>query len=71
MGFATHGFGASDPLDPRFGRQIRNLSGKLRKKHPSRASGTNFEAAPGPAQFQVRPPEASWRFPHGGLRIEA
>eukprot|EP00969_Alexandrium_andersonii_P102481 4523285-Alexandrium_andersonii.AAC.1 len=38
---------------------------------PSRASGPNFEAAPGPAQFQVRRPEAVLHFPHGGLRIEA
>eukprot|EP00969_Alexandrium_andersonii_P138269 6114656-Alexandrium_andersonii.AAC.1 len=31
----------------------------------------NFEAVPGPAQFQVRTPEASLQFARGGLRIEA
>eukprot|EP00969_Alexandrium_andersonii_P034643 1515587-Alexandrium_andersonii.AAC.1 len=44
---------------------------KWRGMHPSRASGTSFEAAPGPAQFQVRTPEAILRFREGGLRIEA
>eukprot|EP00969_Alexandrium_andersonii_P247611 10941350-Alexandrium_andersonii.AAC.1 len=39
--------------------------------HPSGASGINFEAVPGPAQFQVRTPEAILYFTHGGLRIEA
>eukprot|EP00969_Alexandrium_andersonii_P312617 13812267-Alexandrium_andersonii.AAC.1 len=28
-----------------------------RRTHRSGASGTNFEAVPGPAQFQVRAPE--------------
>eukprot|EP00969_Alexandrium_andersonii_P297992 13170509-Alexandrium_andersonii.AAC.1 len=39
--------------------------------HPSRASGTNSEDAPGPAQFKVRTPEAILHFMHGRLRIEA
>eukprot|EP00969_Alexandrium_andersonii_P271721 12009749-Alexandrium_andersonii.AAC.1 len=39
--------------------------------HPSRASGTAFEADPGLAQFQVRMPEAILHFPQGGLQIEA
>eukprot|EP00969_Alexandrium_andersonii_P339763 15019586-Alexandrium_andersonii.AAC.1 len=33
-------------------RQIRHLREKRRRTHPSRASGTDFEAVPGPAQFQ-------------------
>eukprot|EP00969_Alexandrium_andersonii_P240435 10614601-Alexandrium_andersonii.AAC.1 len=39
--------------------------------HPSGASGTNFEAVPWPAQFQVRTRETMLHFTHGGLRIEA
>eukprot|EP00969_Alexandrium_andersonii_P241212 10650227-Alexandrium_andersonii.AAC.1 len=39
--------------------------------HPSEASGTNCEVVPGPAQFQVRAPEAIFHFMHGGFRIEA
>eukprot|EP00969_Alexandrium_andersonii_P373934 15485125-Alexandrium_andersonii.AAC.1 len=31
--------------------------------HPSRASGTNFEAVSGPAQFRVRTREAISAFP--------
>eukprot|EP00969_Alexandrium_andersonii_P105054 4635422-Alexandrium_andersonii.AAC.1 len=37
----------------------------------SGAPGTTCFAALGPAQFQVRAPEAILRCPHGGLRIEA
>eukprot|EP00969_Alexandrium_andersonii_P183566 8111280-Alexandrium_andersonii.AAC.1 len=48
------------------------MRAKRRGAHPSGASGTNFEAAPGPAQFQVRTPEASVHVTLGGLRrIEA
>eukprot|EP00969_Alexandrium_andersonii_P308196 13622551-Alexandrium_andersonii.AAC.1 len=36
-----------------------------------RASGTNAEAIPGPAQLTLRTPEALLRSPKGGLRIEA
>eukprot|EP00969_Alexandrium_andersonii_P323500 14293317-Alexandrium_andersonii.AAC.1 len=39
--------------------------------HPSGGSGTNLGAVPGPAQFQVRTPEAIPHVTHGGLRIEA
>eukprot|EP00969_Alexandrium_andersonii_P275786 12189230-Alexandrium_andersonii.AAC.1 len=35
------------------------------------ASETNIAAAPGPAQFQVRTPQAILHVTHGGLRIEA
>eukprot|EP00969_Alexandrium_andersonii_P145726 6444990-Alexandrium_andersonii.AAC.1 len=38
--------------------------------HPSGGSGTRFEAAPGPAQFKLRAPDAVLHVPHGGLRIE-
>eukprot|EP00969_Alexandrium_andersonii_P176822 7818809-Alexandrium_andersonii.AAC.1 len=44
---------------------------KLRRTHPSRASGTGFEAFLGPEQFQVRTREAILHFTYGGLRIEA
>eukprot|EP00969_Alexandrium_andersonii_P154370 6823757-Alexandrium_andersonii.AAC.1 len=38
--------------------RIRTLREKRRRTQPSGASGTNFDAVPGPAQFQVRMPEA-------------
>eukprot|EP00969_Alexandrium_andersonii_P133593 5907915-Alexandrium_andersonii.AAC.1 len=38
---------------------------------PLRSFGGQVEAPLGPAQFQVRMPEASLRLPQGGLRIEA
>eukprot|EP00969_Alexandrium_andersonii_P266495 11778279-Alexandrium_andersonii.AAC.1 len=41
-----------------------------RRTHPS-SFADEFEAALGPAQFQLRTPEASYRFTHGGLRVEA
>eukprot|EP00969_Alexandrium_andersonii_P353146 15439225-Alexandrium_andersonii.AAC.1 len=50
---------------------MRNLHEQLRRAHPSRASGANLEAVPGPAQFKLRSPEAILHFIHGGLRIEA
>eukprot|EP00969_Alexandrium_andersonii_P236122 10424437-Alexandrium_andersonii.AAC.1 len=37
---------------------------------PLGSFGANFEAVSGPAQFQVRTPEANLCFAHGGLRIE-
>eukprot|EP00969_Alexandrium_andersonii_P347987 15387035-Alexandrium_andersonii.AAC.1 len=40
------------PPEARFGRRIRNLREKMRRAHPSGASGTDFEASPGPAQFE-------------------
>eukprot|EP00969_Alexandrium_andersonii_P178956 7911440-Alexandrium_andersonii.AAC.1 len=43
------GLATSDPLEARFRGQIRDLRGKRRRKHPSGASGTKFEAVPGPA----------------------
>eukprot|EP00969_Alexandrium_andersonii_P106122 4681390-Alexandrium_andersonii.AAC.1 len=63
--------GALDPLKPRFRGQIRNLREKWRRAHPSRVRRANFEAFPGPTQFQVRTPEAILQYTHGGLRIEA
>eukprot|EP00969_Alexandrium_andersonii_P113474 5015378-Alexandrium_andersonii.AAC.1 len=39
--------------------------------HPSGASGVDFEAVPGPSQFQIRTPKAMLHFMHGGLQIEA
>eukprot|EP00969_Alexandrium_andersonii_P135935 6014054-Alexandrium_andersonii.AAC.1 len=51
-------FTTSGPLTPRLRPRIRNLHEKRRRTHPSRASGTNFEAVPGPGQFQVRTREA-------------
>eukprot|EP00969_Alexandrium_andersonii_P037324 1635745-Alexandrium_andersonii.AAC.2 len=48
------------------------MFGKRRRTHPSGASGTNFDAGPGPAQFKLRtPPEAILHFALGGLRIKA
>eukprot|EP00969_Alexandrium_andersonii_P001153 52355-Alexandrium_andersonii.AAC.1 len=47
----VHDFATSDALDRPFGRRIRNLHGQLRRTHPSRASGAEFEAVLGPAQF--------------------
>eukprot|EP00969_Alexandrium_andersonii_P038332 1679139-Alexandrium_andersonii.AAC.1 len=44
-------------------RQIRNLREKQRRTDPSGASGTDFEAVPGSAQFQVRTREAILHFP--------
>eukprot|EP00969_Alexandrium_andersonii_P122383 5410312-Alexandrium_andersonii.AAC.1 len=38
---------------------------------PSGASGANFEAALGVAQFQLRTLEAMLRAPQDGLRLEA
>eukprot|EP00969_Alexandrium_andersonii_P233155 10294218-Alexandrium_andersonii.AAC.1 len=38
--------------------------------HPSRASGANVEAVPGPAQFHVRTLEAILNVRQGALRIE-
>eukprot|EP00969_Alexandrium_andersonii_P104366 4605432-Alexandrium_andersonii.AAC.1 len=38
--------------------------------HSSEASGAKFEAVFGPAQFQVRMPEAILHVTQGGLRIE-
>eukprot|EP00969_Alexandrium_andersonii_P101668 4486492-Alexandrium_andersonii.AAC.1 len=37
----------------------------------SGASGTTFEAVPGPAQFRARAPDAILHVTHGGLRIGA
>eukprot|EP00969_Alexandrium_andersonii_P250525 11072246-Alexandrium_andersonii.AAC.1 len=37
---------------------MRHLREQQRRIHPSRASGASFEAASGPAQFQVRTPAA-------------
>eukprot|EP00969_Alexandrium_andersonii_P345866 15288549-Alexandrium_andersonii.AAC.1 len=45
-------FATSDPVRERFRRRIRNLREKQRRTHPSGASGTDFEAVPGSAQFQ-------------------
>eukprot|EP00969_Alexandrium_andersonii_P196546 8683628-Alexandrium_andersonii.AAC.1 len=59
----------SGPLDPCCRRQIRNLRGKRRREHPSRASGTNFEAVPGPAHFNLRTRQAILHVRQGGLRI--
>eukprot|EP00969_Alexandrium_andersonii_P192837 8518836-Alexandrium_andersonii.AAC.1 len=39
--------------------------------HPSLASGANYEAFLGPAQFQVRTHEAILHFTPGGSRIGA
>eukprot|EP00969_Alexandrium_andersonii_P291614 12889121-Alexandrium_andersonii.AAC.1 len=36
-------FAPSDPLMPRFRRQIRDLHENMRSTHPSRASGADFE----------------------------
>eukprot|EP00969_Alexandrium_andersonii_P365497 15466375-Alexandrium_andersonii.AAC.1 len=49
-------FAASDPLNPRFHRQIRCLM--RRRTHPSGALGNNVEAVPGPAHFKLRMLEA-------------
>eukprot|EP00969_Alexandrium_andersonii_P368209 15472376-Alexandrium_andersonii.AAC.1 len=38
---------------------------------PHASFGANLDAFLGPAQFKFRTPEASLRFPKGGLRIEA
>eukprot|EP00969_Alexandrium_andersonii_P357226 15448311-Alexandrium_andersonii.AAC.1 len=38
---------------------------------PRASFGGTFEAVPGPAQFQVRTPEAILHVPKRGLRIEA
>eukprot|EP00969_Alexandrium_andersonii_P134349 5943466-Alexandrium_andersonii.AAC.1 len=35
-----------------FRRHIRNQREQRRRMHPSRASGINLEAAPGPEQFE-------------------
>eukprot|EP00969_Alexandrium_andersonii_P183603 8112894-Alexandrium_andersonii.AAC.1 len=39
--------------------------------HPSGASGTNFEAVPGSAQFKLRALNAMLRFPRGGFGVQA
>eukprot|EP00969_Alexandrium_andersonii_P311126 13747795-Alexandrium_andersonii.AAC.1 len=45
-------FAPSDPFTPRSRWQIRNLHEQRCRTHPWRASGTDFEVVPGPAQFQ-------------------
>eukprot|EP00969_Alexandrium_andersonii_P181705 8029688-Alexandrium_andersonii.AAC.1 len=40
------------PPEASFRWQIRNLREELRRMHPKGASRTDFEAFPGPAQFQ-------------------
>eukprot|EP00969_Alexandrium_andersonii_P365731 15466894-Alexandrium_andersonii.AAC.1 len=52
---------------PRIRRRIRNLHEQFRRAHPSGASGTNFEAVPGPTQCKLRAPEAILTFWQGGL----
>eukprot|EP00969_Alexandrium_andersonii_P296960 13122634-Alexandrium_andersonii.AAC.1 len=42
----------------------------MRGLHPFGASGTNFEAGPGPAQFKLRTLDAILHVQHGGLWIE-
>eukprot|EP00969_Alexandrium_andersonii_P252712 11168496-Alexandrium_andersonii.AAC.1 len=39
------------------------------ERTPRGLGGTNSQAFPGPAQFQVRTPEAILHLTHGGLRI--
>eukprot|EP00969_Alexandrium_andersonii_P004226 182832-Alexandrium_andersonii.AAC.1 len=41
-----------------FRQQIRHLHENRRRAHPSRASGMNCEAIPGPAQFKLRTHQA-------------
>eukprot|EP00969_Alexandrium_andersonii_P362989 15460944-Alexandrium_andersonii.AAC.1 len=51
-------------------RQIRNQREQRRRTDPFGASGTMFEAVPGPAQFKLRMPQAILHITHGGVRIE-
>eukprot|EP00969_Alexandrium_andersonii_P101139 4461393-Alexandrium_andersonii.AAC.1 len=51
-------FSTSDPIDHPFRRRIRDLREKQCRTHPLVASDAKFEAVSGPAQFQVRTPEA-------------
>eukprot|EP00969_Alexandrium_andersonii_P212004 9362905-Alexandrium_andersonii.AAC.1 len=59
------------PINPRVRRRTRVLRETWRRTHPSGASGTNFGAVPGPAQFKLRTPDAVLRIRKGWMRIEA
>eukprot|EP00969_Alexandrium_andersonii_P046540 2042046-Alexandrium_andersonii.AAC.1 len=54
----------SHTLDHPLRRQIKKFHGQLRRTHPSRASGANVETVLGPAQLQVRTPEAILHVTH-------
>eukprot|EP00969_Alexandrium_andersonii_P191580 8461240-Alexandrium_andersonii.AAC.1 len=63
--------GLQTPSSPAFVGRFGISTKKRRRTHPSGVSETDVEAVPGPAQFQVRAPEAILHATHGGLRIGA